>query len=264
MLKFMKYEIKGSFKYMAVVLITMTLLSTFVFLTADIDNVPRTILLSSLGLFGGSIAILIHFVGSFSKEVYDDRGYLTLTLPISGTSIVLSKLFVTLLWYGLYSVVQFIFAYLILNKYVDILEQPVIVTILNVGKDFMKSPEMMIMLLLIVLEMIVFIMTVYFSIAISKAALGTKKVGKLVAFILFIVINTGFSFLNVFIERVLPFGIDFTPEGFTERSMMMNDVTMSASANSLTINIPSLIFNIVIFILFLFTTGYLLERKIDL
>jgi len=219
MLNFMKYEIKGSIRYIGIIFITMILLSTFVLTTADINNVPRTIILSAIGLIGGSIAILIHFVNSFSKEVYEDRGYLTLTLPISGDKIVLSKLLVTLLWYGIYSIIQFTFVYFILNKYSQILEQPVFTTMLSYGKEFLMSPEIILLVILSIFQLILFIMTVYFSIAISKAALGIKKVGKLIAFILFLLLNTGISYLNVFIERVLPFGVKFDIGSFSEKSM---------------------------------------------
>lgn len=260
MLKFMKYEIKGSIKFIGIIFITMLLLSTFVLVRADVDNAGSTVALSVVSMIGGSIAILIHFINSFSKEVYEDRGYLTLTLPISGVSIVLSKLIVTLLWYAVYGIIQIGFAFFMLDKYSGLVEQPIFITFINYIKEIMQNPQMIMFLILGVIQSVVFILTIYFSIAISKAALGTKKVGKLIAFILFIVLNTAITAFIAFIENKLPFNIQINLDNLNEMGTMMNEATLA----ELSINIPSLILNITLIIVFLFTTGYILERKIDL
>ncbi|MBS4536733.1 hypothetical protein GOQ29_14005 [Clostridium sp. D2Q-14] len=260
MLKFMKYEIKGSMRFVGIVFITMILLSTVLLIRADIDNVPSTITLSMISIIGGSIAILILFINSFSKEVYEDRAYLTLTLPISGVSIVLSKLLVTILWYVLYGIVQIGFVALMLNKYSGLVEEPIFSNFINYMQEIMKTPEMIIFLILGVIQSVIFILTVYFSIAISKAALGTKKVGKFISFIIFILLNTAISAITVLIENKIPFGIKINMEGLNEIGITMNEFNVPG----LEMNVPSLIFSITLIIVFLFTTGYILERKIDL
>lgn len=35
-------------------------------------------------LFGTALVVFLYIVGSFRKELYEDRGYLTFTLPLTG------------------------------------------------------------------------------------------------------------------------------------------------------------------------------------
>lgn len=265
MLNLIKYEIKGSTKFIAVVVITLTLLSLFAFLTADVDTVGRTTFLMILGVFGGNVAILYYFVTSFSKEVYEDRGYLTLTLPVSGNSIVLSKLIVTTFWYVVYSIIELGFIYLILNKYSGLIDQPILTTLFRDINKFLLTPEFLVVAILGVLDSIIFVMSVYFSIAISKAALGVKKIGKLVAFIVFIAITAAINYISYLLIRYLPFDITLNSQALQE-NLTMNNINMQVenAANAFSVNIPNTIFTIILFFVFLFSTGYILEKKIDL
>ncbi|MGO1367804.1 hypothetical protein [Senegalia sp. (in: firmicutes)] len=265
MLNLIKYEIKGSTKFIAVVVITLTLLSLFAFLTADVDTVGRTMFLMVLGAFGGNVAILYYFVTSFSKEVYEDRGYLTLTLPVSGNSIVLSKLIVTTFWYTLYSVIQLGFIYLIFSKYSGLIDQPILTTILKDINKIILTPEFLAISILGILQSIGFVMTVYFSIAISKAALGVKKIGKLIAFIVFIAITSATTYIDYLINSFLPFNININSQALQE-NLTFNNVNMQIenTANAFSVNVPSVIFTIILFFVFLYSTGYILEKKIDL
>jgi len=265
MLNLMKYEIKGSTKFISVVVIALTLLSLFTYLTADVDTVGRTIFLTTLGFIGGNVAILFYFVSSFSKEVYEDRGYLTLTLPVSGNSIVLSKLIVTVFWYAVYTLIQLIFVYFILNKYSNLIEQPILTTILRDVNKFLLTPEFIVVSILGILDSIIFVMSVYFSIAISKAALGVKKIGKFISFIVFIAITAATSYIDYLLITYLPLNITINSEALQKNLTFSNvNLDMSTMTEAFSINIPSLIFTLILFVAFLFTTGYILEKKIDL
>ena len=50
-------------------------------------------------LFGTALVTFLYIVGSFRKELYEDTGYLTFTLPLTGYQITASKLLVALLWF---------------------------------------------------------------------------------------------------------------------------------------------------------------------
>ena len=106
MLKFIKYEIKGNYRFilgiLALVLIASSIIQAVIF--RDVRSGDITFsgglfegmisLVSILVLFGAALVAFINIVGSFKKELYDDRGYLTFTLPLSGHQILGVKLIV--------------------------------------------------------------------------------------------------------------------------------------------------------------------------
>ena len=113
MRKFMKYEIKGTYKVILGILALVIIASTIIHLgfLKEINNLdsPESfdganiimIILSTLVIFGAFLAAFFYIVNSFRKELYDNRGYLTFTLPLTGKQILASKLIVSMLWYGL-------------------------------------------------------------------------------------------------------------------------------------------------------------------
>ena len=85
--RYIKYEIKGSYKFilgvLALVLILTTVLYTYI---AKKESSP-VIALASMIIFGTALTTFLYIVGSFRKELYEDRGYLTFTLPLTGHEI---------------------------------------------------------------------------------------------------------------------------------------------------------------------------------
>ena len=78
--RYIKYEIKSSYKFilgvLALVLILTTVLYTYI--------AKRKFAGYSIGIHDNiwySLTTFLYIVGSFRKELYEDRGYLTFTLP---------------------------------------------------------------------------------------------------------------------------------------------------------------------------------------
>ena len=113
MKKYMKYEIKGSYKFILGIIAILIIASTIIQWNIKVgmdkaltfgDGTPTSLAgimmgLSVLVIFGAFLVAAFHIIGSFRKELYEDRGYLTFTLPLSGYQIVGSKLIVAILWF---------------------------------------------------------------------------------------------------------------------------------------------------------------------
>lgn len=84
--RYIKYEIKGSYKFILGVLALVLILITGIFaysINVDEGSVLGGMFvgLSTLVIFGTLLTTFLYIVGSFRKELYEDRGYLTFTLP---------------------------------------------------------------------------------------------------------------------------------------------------------------------------------------
>ena len=109
MIKYMKYEIRGTYRYILGVLALVLILITGIYsYTARGNTVGGNIfiVLSAMLLFGTALVTFLYIVGSFRKELYEDTGYLTFTLPLTGSQIVASKLIVALLWFFVLGIVK--------------------------------------------------------------------------------------------------------------------------------------------------------------
>jgi len=100
----MKYEIRGTYKYFLGVLALVFILFTAIYAYISQPNRSSMLgdlfmVLSIMILFGTALVVFLNIVNSFRKELYEDRGYLTFTLPLTGIQIVGSKLLVALFWF---------------------------------------------------------------------------------------------------------------------------------------------------------------------
>ena len=95
MKKYMKYEIKGSYKFILGIIAILIMASTIIQgnLNSALNNFSeptnmensmtgfKALMLgvSVLEIFGAFLVATFHIIGSFRKELYEDRGYLTFT-----------------------------------------------------------------------------------------------------------------------------------------------------------------------------------------
>ena len=107
MRKYMKYELKGTYRFMlAIILVVLVATSGIQIYTSnmlDQPSAPGGIFMALMGfaVFGAFIASIFYLIGNFRKELYEDRGYLTFTLPLSGNQILGAKTIIALMWSAL-------------------------------------------------------------------------------------------------------------------------------------------------------------------
>lgn len=282
MRKYMKYEIKGTYKFILGILAIVIIASTIIQLNVlkELDN-PTSLgnsngvtgfgaillIISILVIFGAFLTAIFYIIGSFRKELYEDRGYLTFTLPLTGNQILASKLIVSMLWYGVLGlgiVLYNLLLTLILDggKFIEVLKQlkgVIGINLISFG-------------IIAIISVVMTLILIYFSIALSRVSIRNKRIGG-IWFIIFIVLNSLMGFLTVKVSEILPYYLNL--DSF--KILHYYDLNMIASMNGkigsliLTgnnlnsyVNIFGILIQIVVIVAGFLGTGYLMENKIDL
>ena len=277
MFKYMKYEIRGTYRYMlgvlALVLILTTALYTYISRvgsTGEISAFGGTFMGNSVMiLFGTALTTFLYIVGSFRKELYEDRGYLTFTLPLTGNQVVGSKLFVATLWFLALGA-----AIAVYNIIMALLFIPAEINLLEFFKTIFSHVSIKGTLYVVlsgVISIVNMLTLIYFSMAISRVTIRNKKIGGL-WFIVFIVLSGILTYGQFKIIELLPYYIDLntfnigTMDTLNQQFQMEinNNIVLSTDTGMLTTNIAGAIYNIGITVALFLGTGYLIDRKIDL
>lgn len=286
MKKFMKYEIKGTYKFILGILLIIILASSMIqynifneiksFEYNQIDesmNLLRFMfVLSIFVIFGAFITAFFFIVGSFRKELYEDRGYLTFTLPLSGNQVLGSKLLVALMWnviLGISTVLYNTILALILFKDDAKMIFEEFMKIVNIG--FVTTG------ITGILSTIVTLILIYFSISLSKVSIRNKKIGGM-WFIIFLIISGLTGYISTRVAIAIPYFLDVNAFKVISSSgieHMINNtnlgMTMGMAGSMMGggvypgyVNIASLITDILFGVAFFMGTGYLIEKRVEL
>ncbi|NLV87920.1 MAG: hypothetical protein GX021_00940 [Tissierellia bacterium] len=280
MRKFMKYEIKGSYKFVlgiiAVLLVASTIIQYNIYREINIgspsggDVVFRslTVLVSILVIFGAFLAAFLHIVSLFRKELYENRGYLTFTLPLTGNKILGAKILVGAIWYAAIalSIVLYNFflgSILHGSGWIGVVKRVISYigpsTVLSVITSSIIESVQSIFLALVL---------IYLSIALSKVSIKNKRIGGL-WFVIFLVLSGFLSFLTSRISAAFPYYLslenfkilhyyDIVPYG-----TIFGNITQMSNIFGY-INIVGSLVQIAFIVLGFLATSYLIENKIDL
>lgn len=276
--KYMKYEIKGSYKFilgiLALVLILTTALYSYEFRGQPINSMtsnPAFVGIAILIILGAAFAAFLYIVDSFRKELYDDRGYLTFTLPLSGNQILGSKLIVAIMWFILLGVTFILYNMFMVFSFIEV----------DINfKELISHVDFSGMLtvgIIIFLSGVATLILIYFSMALSRVTFRNKKIGGL-WFVVFLVLNALVGYATVKIIGAFPYYLDLKAfkvvnyndilsgiNGFSDLFISFNEGSMAFTTGGTTfINIVSFVFMIIVGVVSFFSTGYLIENKIDL
>lgn len=289
MFKYMKYEIKGTYKFMGLLILFVLGASTGIQLYSNnivrqfrsgygvgIDSFGRIpnflIALLVLTIFGAFVTAFFYIIGSFRKELYEDRGYLTFSLPLTGNQILGAKTLTALMWAAILGLSALFYnlglgSILFGTKWVEglknVLNYMSVKFILNLG-------------LTIILSTIITLLLIYFSITLSRVSIKNKKIGGL-WFIIFILINSIVSYATFKVSFMFPYYIDLSTFKIiiTERAIggIGNLFLLSSQSNTglfitdngtIVVNLGAFIFSILVAVGTFLGASYLMERKIDL
>lgn len=265
--KLMKYDLKGGYKKFAILFIITILLDTIILLKLNSDNVPLNTMFIFLVAFASTLMVLIFCSSDFEKELYDERAYLTFTLPVKGTQIVASKVVVYLIWAIINSIIIGIFFIMYTKKITGIMG------ISNVAfSDHVYWPVILINLVRAIFSMASFILLIHLCTILPRLANLNVKLGKFMSGVIFIAILVGIGYLGTKIAQAFPKEIYISSKGITDyaviESSVMDNITglngIVLPLKVTVINIASSIYDIVLFIIFFAASSYLLEKKIDL
>lgn len=111
------------------------------------------------------------------------------------------------------------------------------------------------------------LLLVYFTITISRVSIKSKKIGGF-WFVLFLMLSSFFSYLQNIIADAIPVYLNVSKMEFVSQNRIyldnMNPESFMELANTNTISISGLGFQIILFVGLFLATAYMLEKKIDL
>lgn len=99
--KLMKHEIKGTYRNFLVVYIGVFLFSILAGLSTKMESefIIAFLVLALYGfVFGAIFMIISQCIKMFTRDLYSQRGYLALTLPVKTWELLLSKILVMIIW----------------------------------------------------------------------------------------------------------------------------------------------------------------------
>lgn len=282
MRKYMKYEIKGSYKFIlgiiAIVLICSTVIQLNIFTQVKVNTIrPNnnmtgfTAFIALLVIFGAFLTAFFQIIGSFRKELYEDRGYLTFTLPLTGNKILGAKLIVALIWFTALGASIALYN-LLLSK---ILFGPQWSELIGYIREPIKMVRQGIISIGLVsgLSAIMTLILIYFSMALGRVSVGNRKIGGL-WFVIFIILNSLSGYFTFTTSKMIPYflsldrfrilhsyELNFLPN---LGNVAMGQVIVFGNNYDAYINIFGVLSMIIIGVGAFLTTGYLIEKKIDL
>lgn len=272
MLKFMKYEIKGTYKYILRVLTLVLILITGLH-ASNTQIIEGSfggglfMALSMMIIFGTVLVTFLYIVGSFRKELYEDRGFLSFTLPLKGIEIVGAKLIVALMWFIILGI-----AIATYNLVMALSFTPFELNISELFAEIMNLVSIKIVLfsiITIIFSGVYMLILIYFSMALGKITFRNKRIGGL-WFVIFLILNGVLSFGQFGLEAIFPYYLDI--ESFTVGTKEVlnsgyNFVFGSGGFHSqgiFNVNIISSVYSLITVVALFLGTGYLIEKKIDL
>lgn len=261
----MKYEIRGTYKFILGILLVILLASTIIQLTiannmntGEVTGIPVFMMfLSAFVIFGAFITVFFYIVNSFRKELYDDRGYLTFALPLTGNQIVASKLLVAIMWNIV--IAAFIITYNALLYFMTFRSQfKLLFNEIFQVYEIRFVPAMFTSIFYAILIGALMMIVIYFAIALSKVSIKNKRIGGM-WFIIFLVLIAIIGYTSDTIGGAMPYYLDInTIQVIAQGSA---DVVYEQAGQ---INIASFITELLFGVLFFFGTGYLLNNKVEL
>lgn len=267
--RYIKYEIKGSYKFilgvLALVLILTTGIYTYANTTREGSELGAILSgLSTLIIFGTLLTTFLYIVGSFRKELYEDRGYLTFTLPLTGNEILGAKLIVAIIWFTLLGIVIIGYNMLMVANFVPVK--------LNVSELFsIIDRELVLVLIMAFISGVTTLILIYFSMALSRVTFRNKKIGGF-WFVIFLVLSGIIAYVQVKVSMALPYYIDlntFKIGAIDTLNYHFNinineGLFITGNMEHNLLNIAGFLYSIIIGVLTFLGTGYIIENKIDL
>lgn len=250
MFNLIKYELKGYFKDFIIILGIIALVNILLYTRMNTWSKGAIVSLSFLVTFGAFIIVLIWNIKLFSRDMYEDSGYLLFTLPQTGYSVLGAKLITSIIQALIVGAVALIFNFISLQILDDFRNNAQMV-FSNINPNLAPISVMSSLL-----NYVFFLTTIYFSIALSKIAIKKRRFGKLGAFVIFVVFSLIVGKITMTISKAFP-------QSFKLNLLSAQSQLSFYGPGDISINIAATIFSVILFVLMFITTSYIIENKID-
>ncbi|MBP2031882.1 hypothetical protein J2Z42_000547 [Clostridium algifaecis] len=257
MFKLVKYDLMSYYKDFLIMVCSVLLLNLALCTRIGVWKSDAIFSVSLLISFAASVVTIIWNLKVFSRDIYEDSGYLLFTLPKSGYSILASKIITSILQCLIVAVTMIIITFL----WVELLK----VTsgfVLNTREVFnfvIKNTSISFLIFIILgslVSYILFLLTVYLAITLSKVAIKNRKLGKFGSFVIFVIL--------VIIQSKLADSLaNIFPQSFVLHASSGRNAIEYANS-IVNINIAVVILAIAFMAGMFYAASYLIENKLDL
>ena len=214
------------------------------------------------------VVTLVSVIKNFYDSLFSRQGYLTLTLPVKGSSLLLSKVLVSFLWIIVGFIIMaatwmLIFLY-VRQRTAD--EVSVIRALISdmgilelLPSGFVAAEVVIVLAILGISKMLTYVGYIYFSVTVAN----TKKLQnhpKLFGVITFFIIMSVTSRNSDFLTAKAPLTFFVT----SEKAFFSFDVMGSVNGAILSYGVGGTIFSAIVALGLLCLTGYIIENKVNI
>lgn len=269
--KLLKHEIKHSARYTMVIYIAIAAFIGVIGLSMLSDTTWLGIM-ACFGLYIAGMACvvvtLISIIKNFYDTLYGRQGYLTFTLPVKCSTLLISKIIVSFMWIIIsFAVMAGTYGILYLyakDKTDSFLGDFMAVFAISGISEYLPSGTVIaefiiVVAILALMTILTYVGYVYFTVTIANTKrfqAHPKLFGGLVFFALFICVNV----ISNKLTEVIPLTFNVTPDRVFfafEDMFSMSDVLLSYG-------IGGTVFSALVAIGLLVATGYIMEHKVNL
>ena len=268
--KLLKYEIKHSARYTATIYLATIAFAAVSVIALLINSTWLGVMSCFMLYFAGFASVIVTLVSvikNFYDTLYGRQGYLTFTLPVKCSTVLLSKLIVSVLWIiagflvmGLTLVVVFLYAKekseSIFETFLDSFLMSGLAEVLPSGLVIAETVIMLAIMAL--LTVITYVGYVFFVVTVAntgKFQSHPKLFGALTFLAIFLVVNT--------LSNTLTETIPLTFNVATDRVFFAFADMFSVEGTLLSYGIGGTIFSALVAGGLLAATGYIMEHKVN-
>lgn len=278
MKNYLKYELKGQMKFILGILILLIVSSTiFQFSIVNVTKVEENpvgipqsiiviILLGVSGVIVWSAFIILGFylVNSYNKELLEETGYLTFTLPITKREIVGAKLISATTWSVVIVLITLIYnlmlGFIILKTSgVDLTEFSKFLNYI----EFKHLRAILVFILASIFNLILTIAIIYFAMTLRKIIFGGKRMNVLWV-VIAMVTKALLGIVNFKISDSLPLNLNILSFEVNNLNIWEMNSYISSVGDAVHLNLTTIVVDFIFTILLFEIISYLLDKKIDI
>lgn len=268
--KLLKHEFKHSARYVTAIY-ACTAAVLLVMLFALLVKITWLSVAASMILYFAGILVVVMTLVSVIKNFYDtlytNQGYLSFTLPVKCSSLLVSKVIVSFVWIIL-SVIALAVIYFIvyqnalaqtdgeIGTILDMLKESGVLDMLPSGAAIAKLLVLIVVLLL--LAILTFVGFVYFSVTLANTRL-LQKHPKIFGFLIFFGSYAAANSIGAKLTYSLPMSFSVTGDG-----LKFAFASMESSESVFSFGIGGTIFMALVAVAMLFATGWIMEHKVNI
>ena len=268
--KLLKHEFKQSARSVMLIYACAAAVIAFIFI-GMLTKITWIGIVGSIVLYiaavVGVVMTLVSVIRNFYESLYGNQGYLSFTLPVKCSNLLMSKVLVSMVWVILAFVLAAV-CFLVIGMNAkataegsmegiwDILEMSGLKEMLPTGATLAKLA--IIFAILVLLVVLTFIGFVYFAVTMANTRV-LQKHPKLFGFLIFFLTYGATNAISTKLTYSLPLSVEISTE-----SVKLAFVAMDQSESLLSYGLGGTIFMALVAVGLLLLTGWIMEHKVNI